>query len=117
MSTRHWRTTTRRLRSCRRHWRRIKQSRAPGKSPRPDRSRTGPPGRHISPPAIADVRVSRHRTRTWETKIMSVVATGNDQGASAEAIQHHYDVGNDFYTLWLDETKTYSSALWEGART
>src|SRR5258705_13615220 len=48
---------------------------------------------------------------------MSVVATGNDRGASAEAIQHHYDVGNDFYTLWLDETKTYSSALWEDART
>jgi len=34
-------------------------------------------------------------------------------GASAEAIQHHYDVGNDFYALWLDSTQTYSCALWE----
>ncbi|MDJ0796949.1 MAG: cyclopropane-fatty-acyl-phospholipid synthase family protein [Calothrix sp. MO_167.B12] len=34
-------------------------------------------------------------------------------GASAEAIQHHYDVSNDFYRLWLDPTSTYSSALWE----
>lgn len=36
-------------------------------------------------------------------------------GASAEAIQHHYDVGNEFYQLWLDDTVTYSCALWEGA--
>ena len=36
------------------------------------------------------------------------------QGASPEAIQSHYDVGNDFYALWLDRTLTYSSALWEG---
>ncbi len=35
-------------------------------------------------------------------------------GASPEAIQSHYDVGNDFYSLWLDETRTYSCALWNG---
>lgn len=33
-------------------------------------------------------------------------------GASAEAIQQHYDVGNEFYALWLDANMTYSSALW-----
>lgn len=31
-------------------------------------------------------------------------------GASAEAIQLHYDVGNDFYALWLDESMTYTAA-------
>jgi cyclopropane-fatty-acyl-phospholipid synthase len=35
-----------------------------------------------------------------------------DSGASATAIQHHYDVGNSFYALWLDRSMTYSSALW-----
>jgi cyclopropane-fatty-acyl-phospholipid synthase len=35
------------------------------------------------------------------------------QGASAEAIQHHYDVSNEFYKLWLDQTQTYSCALWK----
>ncbi|MEM7308290.1 MAG: cyclopropane-fatty-acyl-phospholipid synthase family protein [Planctomycetota bacterium] len=35
-------------------------------------------------------------------------------GASTQAIQHHYDVGNDFYALWLDPTVTYSGALWDG---
>lgn len=33
-------------------------------------------------------------------------------GASPAAIQHHYDVGNDFYFLWLDSSHTYSCALW-----
>ena len=37
-------------------------------------------------------------------------------GASAEAIRAHYDVGNDFYRLWLDETMTYSAAMWRDER-
>ena len=28
-------------------------------------------------------------------------------------IAAHYDLGNDFYAAWLDETMTYSSAIWE----
>ncbi len=35
-------------------------------------------------------------------------------GASPEAIQAHYDVGNRFYRLWLDSSLTYSCALWAG---
>jgi len=34
-------------------------------------------------------------------------------GASAAAIQRHYDLGNDFYALWLDESLTYSCAMWD----
>lgn len=34
-------------------------------------------------------------------------------GASRTAIRYHYDVGEDFYRLWLDETLTYSCAFWE----
>ena len=33
-------------------------------------------------------------------------------GASPDAIQAHYDVGNAFYRLWLDDSMTYSSAMW-----
>lgn len=33
-------------------------------------------------------------------------------GASAQAIRSHYDVGDEFYRLWLDPTLTYSSGLW-----
>ena len=38
-------------------------------------------------------------------------------GASAAAIQSHYDLSNAFYDLWLDRTRTYSCALWYGDET
>jgi cyclopropane-fatty-acyl-phospholipid synthase len=44
---------------------------------------------------------------------MMSVQTQPARTGSAEAIQRHYDVGNDFYRLWLDPTLTYSCALWE----
>ena len=34
-------------------------------------------------------------------------------GASPASIRHHYDVGDDFFGLWLDATRTYSCALWQ----
>ena len=30
------------------------------------------------------------------------------RGRDAEAVRHHYDVGNEFYQLWLDEEMVYS---------
>lgn len=36
----------------------------------------------------------------------------NSISGSARNIQDHYDVGNDFYSLWLDRSMTYSSALY-----
>lgn len=36
---------------------------------------------------------------------------------SEEDIQHHYDVGNDFYRLWLDDTLTYSCAYFKDGNT
>jgi len=36
-------------------------------------------------------------------------------GASKEAISAHYDIDNAFYQTWLDETITYSCALWDDA--
>src|SRR5690606_28747528 len=33
----------------------------------------------------------------------------------AQAVSHHYDVGNDFYRLVLGESMTYSCALWPEA--
>lgn len=38
---------------------------------------------------------------------------GMKSGASAAAIRSHYDVGNEFYRLWLDDNMTYSCAIWE----
>jgi cyclopropane-fatty-acyl-phospholipid synthase len=30
------------------------------------------------------------------------------------AVQHHYDVGNEFFALFLDRSMTYSCAYWQG---
>ena len=35
----------------------------------------------------------------------------NSHGRARRNIGFHYDLGNDFYQAWLDETQTYSSAL------
>ena len=43
------------------------------------------------------------------------MAAESKAGASAEAVQAHYDTGNGFYRLWLDPTVTYSCALWDDA--
>jgi len=37
----------------------------------------------------------------------------NHKAQARKNIAHHYDLGNDFYKLWLDESMTYSSALFE----
>jgi cyclopropane-fatty-acyl-phospholipid synthase len=36
---------------------------------------------------------------------------GNDRKGSRRNIEHHYDLGNDFYAAWLDPGMTYSSAV------
>ena len=37
----------------------------------------------------------------------------NTKDGSRRNIADHYDLGNDFYALWLDPSMMYSSALWE----
>ncbi|GAB2026311.1 class I SAM-dependent methyltransferase [Lactovum odontotermitis] len=37
---------------------------------------------------------------------------GHSQKETREDIHSHYDIGNDFYEKWLDETMTYSCAYW-----
>ncbi len=38
----------------------------------------------------------------------------NSRQGSRKNIHAHYDIGNPFYRLWLDETMNYSSALFDG---
>ena len=37
----------------------------------------------------------------------------NTKEQAKKNISAHYDLGNDFYALWLDDTMTYSSAIFE----
>ncbi|WP_193141039.1 cyclopropane-fatty-acyl-phospholipid synthase family protein [Meridianimarinicoccus sp. MJW13] len=55
-------------------------------------------------PAMGLVR-ALERLRFW--------LQSNSRRQARKNISHHYDLGNDFYGQWLDETMTYSSALFD----
>jgi cyclopropane-fatty-acyl-phospholipid synthase len=40
----------------------------------------------------------------------------NSRRQARRNIAHHYDLGNSFYELWLDETMTYSSAIFSSGQ-
>ncbi len=40
----------------------------------------------------------------------------NTKKQALKNISYHYDLGNDFYGLWLDDSMTYSSALFENGQ-
>ena len=46
---------------------------------------------------------------------VSYLFTRNTLGGSKKNIHAHYDLGNEFYKLWLDESMTYSSAIFASA--
>ncbi len=48
--------------------------------------------------------------------IHNALVRRNSISGSARNIKDHYDVGNEFYSLWLDKSMTYSSALYNGAQ-
>ena len=41
------------------------------------------------------------------------IFAANTKSKSLKHISKHYDLGNDFFSQWLDETLTYSSAVYE----
>jgi cyclopropane-fatty-acyl-phospholipid synthase len=46
-----------------------------------------------------------------------LILRDNSRNGSRKNISFHYDLGNDFYKKWLDETMTYSSGLFNGSKT
>ena len=49
----------------------------------------------------------------WPVRLWRRLRHGNNRNSKAKSrrnIAFHYDLGNDFYGLWLDESMTYSSA-------
>jgi len=51
--------------------------------------------------------LSRLLRRLWHR------AHRNDRAGARRNIHEHYDLGNEFYELWLDPTMTYSSAMFD----
>lgn len=50
-----------------------------------------------------------------ELRVLGVlgIRNWNRKGKQQAQIQHHYDLGNDFYKLWLDKSMTYSCAYFK----
>jgi cyclopropane-fatty-acyl-phospholipid synthase len=44
-------------------------------------------------------------------RVVNRLMRANSHRGAARNIRAHYDVGNEFYQLWLDESMTYSSAM------
>ena len=53
------------------------------------------------------------RSHLWERVLAGHRHT---RARDAQAIKHHYDVGNDFYSLWLDDHRAYSCAYFPTGR-
>ena len=45
--------------------------------------------------------------------ILKRIFASNTKSNSLENISKHYDLGNDFFSTWLDKSLTYSSAIYE----
>ena len=53
----------------------------------------------------------------WLWLKLSHLLSPNSKRRSRKNVQVHYDLGNDFYALWLDESMTYSCGLFGGDKT
>lgn len=50
---------------------------------------------------------------TDKVKLKKLMATSKTKANQKKEVQSHYDLGNDFYKLWLDETLSYSCAYFK----
>jgi cyclopropane-fatty-acyl-phospholipid synthase len=63
---------------------------------------------------FSEVTAGRRITRLLH-RIKHLLRSNTKRG-SRRNIEAHYDLGNDFYKLWLDPSMTYSSALYASAK-
>ncbi len=77
-----------------------------------------------SPDLAAFLRIAALNFESWEERLEGSAAyrmmrrlwhlmRPNSRTGAKRNIAFHYDLGNDFYEAWLDETMTYSSAVFE----
>ncbi len=60
-----------------------------------------------------EARRIQHGRPAWQRLLLRVrPAPANDHRRSRHNVHHHYDLGNDFYRLWLDEEMVYTCAYY-----
>lgn len=50
---------------------------------------------------------------TDKSALQKIINTSRSKKNQKKEVQSHYDIGNDFYRLWLDETMSYSCAYFK----
>lgn len=50
---------------------------------------------------------------TDKSKLKGLLLTSKSKSNQIKEVQSHYDLGNDFYKLWLDDTMSYSCAYFK----
>ena len=53
------------------------------------------------------------RFSTDTSRLKKLIFTSSSKKNQEKEVTSHYDIGNDFYRLWLDETQNYSCAYFE----
>ena len=59
--------------------------------------------------------IGKNHLTQWLNRIIHILRPNTREGAKRN-IHAHYDLGNEFYALWLDATMTYSSALFRDSQ-
>jgi cyclopropane-fatty-acyl-phospholipid synthase len=65
-------------------------------------------------PAVVQAlnRLSRPGPPSFAERLMLALGPANDRLRALRNIRHHYDLGSDFYTLWLDREMVYTCACY-----
>jgi cyclopropane-fatty-acyl-phospholipid synthase len=50
------------------------------------------------------------RDPSWGDRLRAAVSSANNLRTARRNVHHHYDLGNDFYALWLDSQLVYTCA-------
>lgn len=59
------------------------------------------------------IKVVQNNRKIFSKNTLSKFHKLSSISKQKEEVQHHYDLGNDFYSLWLDETMSYSCAYFQ----
>ena len=66
--------------------------------------------------AAKNIKIVHKFSGTFDLSIFNKIKglfIKNNKSRSKENIRKHYDLGNEFFSLWLDKTLTYSSAIFD----
>ncbi len=66
--------------------------------------------------ALAHFMGQMDRFSTDKNKLKKLIFTSSSKKNQEKEVTSHYDIGNDFYALWLDKTLSYSCGYFESEK-